>query len=218
MKRIGIVAALHGELKPLVRGWEKRGPFWTGRIGETHCIATAGGMGAQAAARACELLLKEGPLDGLVSVGWVGALSCGLKPPHAHVISEVIDARTGERFVTASTEGQRLLTTGHVVRSDEKRGLAEQFHTLLVDMEAAAVARIASEQQLPFYCFKAISDGYTDRLPDFNRFIGPDGQMRMAAFVVYAMLYPQYWGALMRLGKNSSIAAKNLATLITRQL
>jgi adenosylhomocysteine nucleosidase len=218
MKRIGIVAALHGELKPLVRGWEKRGQLWIGRTGETHCMATAGGMGARAAARACEVLLKEGPLDALISVGWVGALSCGLKPPQAHVISEVIDARTGERFVTASGEGQRLLTTGHVVRPDEKRKLAQQFQTPLVDMEAAAVARIAREQQLPFYCFKAISDGYTDRLPDFNPFIGPEGQMRMANFVAYAMLHPQYWGVLMRLGRNSSIAARNLATLIMRQL
>jgi adenosylhomocysteine nucleosidase len=218
MKRISIIAALPGELKPLVAGWQKQGAFWTGSIGDSTCLAIAGGMGANAATRACELLLHEGPLDALVSVGWAGALSCGLKPPQAHTIAEVVDARTGERFPTDASQGQRLLSSDRVLLSHEKRSFAERFQTPLVDMEAAAVARIAQQQKLPFYCFKAISDGYTDKLPDFNRFIGPDGQMSMASFAAYTIFHPQYWGALMRLGKNSSAAARNLASLITQTL
>jgi adenosylhomocysteine nucleosidase len=222
MNRVGVISALPGELEPLVRGWKQRGQLWLGHIHETECIAIAGGMGADAAARACELVLNEGdlerPLDTLVSYGWAGALTCGLKPPQAHVISEVIDARTGEHFATASLEGQRLLTAERVVRPNEKRGLAERFQTPLVDMEAAAVARIARQQAIAFYCFKGISDGYTDKLPDFNPFIGKNGQMRMTAFVAYAIAHPQYWSALKRLGKNSKAAAQNLAALATESL
>ncbi|HEX3435475.1 MAG TPA: nucleoside phosphorylase [Pseudacidobacterium sp.] len=218
MKRIGIIAALSGELKPLVQGWEKRGQTYRGRIGGMDCIAIAGGMGAEAAAHACNRVMVDGPLDALVSIGWAGSLSCGLKPPHACVVSEVIDGRTQESYPTNWPEGQRLLTTNHVVRHEEKRELAAQFQVPLVDMEAATVARIAQEKQIAFYCFKGISDGSNDKLPDFNRFLGKNGQLRMAPFVIYALLHPQYWAALSQLGRNSKAAAFNLATLVTESL
>ena len=43
----------------------------------------------------------------------------------------------------------------------------------LVDMEAAAIGRLAAMRGIPFYCIKGVSDGLTDNLPDFNRFIVP---------------------------------------------
>ena len=218
MKRIGIIAALPGELKPLTIGWQQRGRFFIGKVGEAECIAIAGGMGAAAAAAACEQLLGEGPIDALVSYGWAGALSCGLKPPAACAIYEVIDSRTGERFVTDLPSGQRLVTLDHVARSNEKRSLAEKFQAPLVDMEAAAVARYAAARNLPFYCYKGISDGYNDNLPDFNRFLDSDGQLRMSALVIYALLRPAYWGALQRMGKQSQAAARNLATIVTENI
>jgi adenosylhomocysteine nucleosidase len=218
MKRIGIIAALRGELKPLVRGWQQRGKLYTGKLREVECIAIAGGMGAEAATRATELVLAEGAIDALVSYGWCGALSCGLKPPAACAISEIVDSKTGNTFATSFSSGQRLLTLDHVARPDEKRGLAEKYRTPLVDMEAAAVARIAAAHNLPFYCLKGISDGYTDDLPDFNRFLGKDGQLQMPAFVAYALLHPKYWSALVQMGKQSQAAARNLADLAADSL
>lgn len=218
MKRVGIIAALLGELKPLIRGWTQRGPLHYGRIGEIECIAAAGGMGAEAATRACELILAEGKLDALVSIGWAGALSCGLKPRTACAIYDVIDGVTSERFVTDFPAGQRLLTLDHVARQEEKRTLAEKYQAPLVDMEAASVARIAAARNLAFYCFKGISDGYNDKLPDFTRFLGKDGQLRMPLFITYALLHPKYWPALKQLERQSKVAAEKLATIVTESL
>ena len=141
-----------------------------------------------------------------------------MKPPAACVIAEVIDSRTNERFRTASNEGQRLLTLDHVARPDEKRALAQKYQAPLVDMEAAAVARVAAGRNTPFYCFKGISDGYNDNLPDFNRFLGTNGQLQMPALVTYALLHPKYWSPLRQLGRQSQAAARNLATLATESL
>jgi adenosylhomocysteine nucleosidase len=218
MKRIGIIAALAGELKPLVQGWQKRGQLYYGQIGETECVATSGGIGVTAATRACDLLLAEGKFDTLISYGWAGSLSCGLKPPAACVITEVVDSRTSEQFRTASSEGQRLVTLDHVARYGEKREIAQKYQAPLVDMEAAAIARIAAAHDLAFYCFKGISDGYNDKLPDFNRFLGKDGQLRMPAFIAYALLHPQYWNALRQLDRQSKAAASSLAGLVTESL
>lgn len=218
MKRIGIVAALPGELKPLVKDWQRRGRLYLGRIGEAECIATAGGMGTEAATRACELLLSEGELDALVSYGWAGSLSCGIKPPAACVIAVVTDSASGNQYNTASTEGHRLVTLDHVARPDEKREIAQKYQAPLVDMEAATIACIAAARNIPFFCFKGVSDGANDRLPDFNPFLGKDGQLRMPAFITYALLHPGYWAALKQLGRQSKGAAASLASLVTESL
>lgn len=211
MSTIAIIAALPAELKPLVRTWQSPGSnLWTGRIGESQAIAIAGGMGAAAAERAVERAFAESNPAILVSYGWAGALTCAVKPPQVCVISEVIDAAKGESFATASPNGFRLVTLDRVARYDEKRALAMQHQAVLVDMEAAAIARAAAARSLPFYCFKGVSDGYLDRLPDFSRFINANGELRMPTFLAYAALHPQYWASLQHLGKNSSAAANAL--------
>jgi adenosylhomocysteine nucleosidase len=220
MSRIAIIAALPGELKPLVRGWHRTEPnLWTGSLAGHEAIAIAGGIGAEAANLAvASLVLSHGHPDVLISYGWAGALTCALKPPSAHSITEIIDNGTGRRFPTRSPHGTRLVTFDRVARPYEKRRLAETHQSVLVDMEAAAVARFAAENNIPFYCFKGISDAWDDDLPDFSRFISAEGRLRMPAFLAHAALHPRYWQSLQRLGKNSRLAASNLAELLSKSL
>jgi adenosylhomocysteine nucleosidase len=226
VSRIAIIAALPGELRPLVANgsWRRSESgasernVWIGSIAGHEAVAVAGGMGATAAARAVDLACSHGPADTLISYGWAGAITCAVKPPDAFAISEVVDHASGERFTTRSTEGLRLITLDHVAGVNEKRPLAEAHKAVLVDMEAAAVARAAARRGLAFYCFKSISDGYTDRLPDLNRFITPDGRFRMPAFVSHAAVRPVYWPSLVRLAGNSTRAAANLAQLLSKSI
>jgi len=214
---IAVIAALPGELKPLVRDWQRVEPnIWTGHIAAHEAIAIAGGMGATAAARAVERASARGKLDALISYGWAGAVTCALKPPAAYAISEIVDHGSGERFITRTPDGVRLVTLDHVAGINEKRPLAETHQAVLVDMEAAAVARLAAENRIPFYCFKGISDAYTDNLPDFARFISAEGRLRLAAFLAHAAIRPIYWPSLARVGRNSGIAASNLARLLSK--
>ncbi len=218
MPRIGIIAAFHSELKPLVRGWQRRGPLWLGRIGRCEAVAACGGMGSAAAARAGEQILASGPVDTLVSIGFAGSLSCGLKPPEACAVREVVDAATGERFPTPDADGQRLITLGHIAGPAEKRRLAEQYQAVLVDMEAAAVARLARRHSLRFFCFKAVTDGPNDQLPDFNRFTGGDGRLRLPALLLHSLTHPRTWPPLLRLARSSSAAAAELTPFLLRRI
>jgi adenosylhomocysteine nucleosidase len=215
MKRIGIVAAMPGELKPLVSGWKKLdGNAWTGAVAGRECMAVAGGMGRDAATQACERIFAAGPVDALMSVGWAGALSCGVKPPDAYEVKEVVETQTDERFFTGQEQGLRLVTLDHVAGVKEKRRLAESYRAVLVDMEAATVARLAQVRDVTFLCCKGISDSSTDVLPDFSRFISAKGQMRMGAFLAHVAVRPRYWGNLARMGQNSQKAAVALGRLI----
>jgi adenosylhomocysteine nucleosidase len=217
MMRIGIVAALPGELRPLVREWPRTDHVCIGQVGSVQCFAACEGIGAAAATRSFAAIRAAADgLDAIISYGFAGALSCGVKPPGVHAVAEVVDARTGERFVTDTQRHGpgaplRLVTLDHVAGSGEKRPLAERYQATLVDMEAATIGRLARAHGLPFLCFKGISDGYTDELPDFNRFITPAGQLRTTAFASHALLHPRSWGALLTLGRNSRAAAEALA-------
>jgi adenosylhomocysteine nucleosidase len=223
--RIGIIAALPGELKPLVRGWDrvasptKALSIWVKTVGEDEYIAVCGGMGAQAALRSFTAAEHLGALDMVLSVGWAGALEEGVKPGHCYIASEVIDARTGERFLFSDGQRkQRLVTTPRVANEAEKIRLCDTYGAVLVDMEAAAVARLAQMREIPIGCFKAVSDGKGAQLPDLNRFIDLEGQLQLLPFLAYVALRPHYWGSLLQLGKMSRIAAEALAASIQKFL
>jgi len=230
MKRIGIVAALTSELKPLTRHWSHHHHLATGRIGSIEVVAACEGMGEKAVIRACERVAAAGTpdarIDTIISVGYAGSLSCGLTAPEAVSVREVIDGRTSERFPTAVLPGQtsdrlkpqRLVTLDHVANPEEKRQLGTTWQAVLVDMEAATVARFAREKNLAFLCFKAVTDGPNDELPDFNRFTTPEGRLRTAAFVIYAILHPRYWKVLGELEKNSHLAAVQLSNFVSSSL
>ena len=68
MRRIGIIAAMPGELKPLVQGWK---PLhlphgenaWQGSIEGAACIAVCAGMGKAAAERACAIAMRQASVE-----------------------------------------------------------------------------------------------------------------------------------------------------------
>jgi nucleoside phosphorylase len=104
-----------------------------------------------------------------------------------------------------------LVTCARVADAAEKQRLAATYSAAMADMEAAAVARLAQMRGIPFYCVKGISDGYSDHLPDFNRFISADGRFQLARFVIFAVLRPWHWPALIRMGENSKKAARDIS-------
>jgi nucleoside phosphorylase len=111
-----------------------------------------------------------------------------------------------------------LVTCARVADVEEKRRLAEAYGAGLVDMEAAAIARLAAMRGIPFGCIKGVSDGHADRLPDFNRFLSPEGQFRLARFIAFAMVRPWYWPGLMRMGENSSKASQAIRESLLEDL
>lgn len=216
MTRVAVIAAMPGELKPLVNGWphsSRNGVrFWAQRNEEDEWIAACAGAGQAAATRAFAGIEDGGPIDLVFSVGWAGALTAEVAPGSAHNVAGVIDARTGERFHCDAGAGDLWLATSpKVAGRDEKYRLACAYNAALVDMEAAAVARLAAMREIPFYCIKGISDGLDDRLPDFNRFLDAQGQFHTARFALFALLRPLYWPALLRMGENSKRASQHIA-------
>jgi adenosylhomocysteine nucleosidase len=216
MTRTAIIAAMPGELKPLVAGWPhstRNGiHFWAQRNEEEEWIVACAGAGQAAATRAFSAIEDGGPIDLVFSIGWAGALREEIATGSAHNLAGVIDVRTGERFRCDAGAGDLwLVTSPRVATSAEKHRLASTYDAALVDMEAAAIARLAAMREIPFYCIKGVSDGLHDRLPDFNPFLAPDGRFRLIPFALSNLLRPWYWPALLRMGENSKRASQTIA-------
>jgi|HubBroStandDraft_1064217.scaffolds.fasta_scaffold13645_6 adenosylhomocysteine nucleosidase len=216
MTRTAFIAAFPGELKPFVRGWPhstRNGVyFWAQRNEEEEWIAACAGAGQPAATRAFAAIEDGGPIDLVFSLGWAGALTPALKPGHAYSAAGVIDSRTGERFNCEAGAGPHWLVTSPTVADHaEKIRLAAAYPAALVDMEAAAIARLAAMREIPFYCIKGVSDSLDAKLPDFNRFLSPSGQLETAQLILHAAFRPWHWPALIRMGENSSKASQSIA-------
>ncbi|MFY9923927.1 MAG: hypothetical protein WAK51_05545 [Opitutaceae bacterium] len=213
MTKAAIIAAMPGELEPLVRGWarESRGGVDTWRHTGGEWIAACAGMGSEAAARAFAVAEKGCALDLVISAGWAGSLCGEFSTGSAFRMGEVVDGETGERFRTADPMGKgRIVTLKRVADRDTKRRLYAVHGPGLVDMEASAVARLAAKRGAAFFCVKGVSDGPDEQLPDFNCFISANGKLRWIRLVLFAVPRPWHWPALARMGGNSRRAALGL--------
>ena len=225
MTRVGIIAAMPGELAPLVKGWErvptaKHVWRWEKDDRGARWIATCAGIGRDRATKAFAEAEKDGALSAVLTIGWAGALREGFSAGNEYQVRQIVNAQTGEQFEAVSG-GERagLVTSARIAGEAEKRRLAAAYPgAALVDMEGATVARLASMRQIPVFCFKAVSDGLEDRLPDMNAYVDAEGQFQVARFAANVAFRPQYWGALSRFGKNSRKAAVELGKSVSEFL
>ena len=66
----------------------------------------------------------------------------------------------------------------------------------------AAVAECAEEANVPFHCFKAISDAHDARLPDMNEF-SRNGQFSAWRFIAHIAVRPGLWRVVSDMSKAS---------------
>jgi len=214
-----------GELAPLVKGWrrvpaathvwrwekEERGAKW---------IAVCAGIGRDRATKAFAEAEKEGALSAVLTIGWAGALREGMNAGGVYRAGQIVNAQTGERFEAVGCgDPAGVVTSARIAGEAEKRRLAAAYPgAMLVDMEAATVARLASMRGIPVYCFKAVSDGLGERLPDMNPYLDAEGQFRVARFAASVAFQPQYWVTLARFGGNSRRAAVELGEQVSEFL
>jgi adenosylhomocysteine nucleosidase len=221
--KIGIIAALPGELKPLVRGWTHTRmangtDVWTYRANGDEWVAACSGMGADAARRAFSAVETSGNLDMAISLGWGGALIPELRPGEVQALSEIVDAQTGERFsLTHGARNVAVVTLTRVADDKEKLRLRSTYpNAAMVDMEAAVVARLAQMRGIPVACIKGVSDGVSSKLPDLNPFVDAMGRLRVGALLCYIAVRPVYWAVLAQLGRDSGKAARAMGDLVLK--
>jgi adenosylhomocysteine nucleosidase len=226
MNRIAIIAALDREIAPFVRGWTRSALHHQHRefvcYRKDELTVVIGGIGSRQAELAARAAVAELQPQALVSAGLGGAIIRTLKVGSIFIPNLIVDAatRTEYRCNTGAglASGGILVSVSEIAGPESKQSLADQFHALVVDMEAAAVARVASEKKTGFFCVKAISDELDSRLPPLNRFVNGSGRFQTSRFVTWAVLRPQWWAATVRLARDSQWATRAVCDWLGRNM
>ncbi len=221
MSKIAIIAAMEREVAPLIRNWKVRTMEHGGRrfrlFEKGEAALVCGGIGAEAARRATEAVIREVNPGRVISVGFAGALDASLQIGHVFEPRTVINAVDGVRTECGAGDGI-LVSSATVAGKEQKSRLSKAYGASAVDMEAAAVAQGGQARAVEFGALKAISDTADFNLPAVDRFVAADGSFQSVRFACHVALRPWLWGATISLARNSAKASRALSDALTNYL
>jgi adenosylhomocysteine nucleosidase len=226
MTKIAIIAAMEREIAPLVRGWQ-RGTLSSGErkfvvFDRDGVVAVVSGIGCKNAGLAARAVVTQYRPALLLSVGLAGALIRSLKAGSVFTPNVVVDASDGGEYrCTADgnhVNGGVLVSSGEIAGIEGKRELVTRFHGLVVDMEAAGVAKVAQQEQIGFRCVKAISDEADFAMPPMEKFLNATGEFQSGKFALWAALRPWQWRRVAALARNSKHGIEALCTRLRNDL
>ncbi len=225
----GIVVALPEELASIT----------TVKIAKGSCkgindktIVAFSGAGSKNAIRAAELLVLNGASQ-LISWGCAAALSQDLKPGDL-VLADALVTSDGRHINTSrvwldaaknhlpdnlSIYTGTLAESEHLVSSSqEKQRIHKETTAIALDMESAAIARVAEQYGLPFLILRAIADPATMNLPRAVSYaLNADGDVALSKLLLFLAGHPGELPGLIKLGLHFQAAKKTLLT-VARQL
>ena len=163
---------------------------WNGTIGGSKICLVKTGTGPVRASKKMETVIHSLRPHRILWIGYAGALADEIRVGDLIVIQKTsilgdrgakarpIDqleaamsfelTGSSELFELAKSAGVRAhcgdgLTSPFIIGDPiQKRALNRRFHALSIDMETAAVARVASVAGVPFSCVRAVSDDAGD--------------------------------------------------------
>ena len=150
------------------------------------------------------------PADGIVSVGFCGALDPLLK------VGDIVVSGEGVESPRSFVRGEIVCADRVAVTATEKRALRRRTGAIAVDMESAAVAAKAHEWGVPFRCIKVVSDIAGEDMPlDFNRYRDSAGNFSRVRIALAALRRPfTAIPGLLRLDRNCRQAAQALGEFL----
>jgi adenosylhomocysteine nucleosidase len=226
MSKIAIIAAMEREIAPLVRGWQ-RGTLSSGErkfviFDRDQVVAVVSGIGCKNAELAARAVVAQHRPTLLISAGLAGGLIRSLKVANVFTPNVVVDAVDGAEYRCAAdpnhVSGGVLVTAREIAGVEAKKELVNRFHGLVVDMEAAGVARVAQQEQIGFRCVKAISDEADFLMPPMKKFLNPAGDFQSGKFAWWAALRPWQWARVAALAQNSKRAISALSDRLQKDL
>jgi adenosylhomocysteine nucleosidase len=228
--RVLVTVAVKAEFAPWrrLRKWEplqaKGVAVRRAQIGSAQVHLVVTGMGRENASRVAGAMMKE-PYEFCISAGFAGALG------DRFAVGDILVADGVQRFGRAKTlqcsrnlvdaarsEGAKqvnlFLTSDHVVRTVAEKARLAPF-AAAVDMESFAIASAAQAHRVPMVAIRVISDTTERELPiRLETMVDERGCVSVSSVLRQVLSHPLQLPALIRLGRESSIAAEALANFL----
>ncbi|WP_455377717.1 5'-methylthioadenosine/S-adenosylhomocysteine nucleosidase family protein [Petrachloros mirabilis] len=203
------------------------------REGRSYWLVQTG-VGPRAAKAAATMLLNSVPVAMVISAGFAGALvpagigdliigtdissvfydgvwkrSAG---PLACDGTALAYAKSAAAQLGISSQVGSVVSAPAVVcHAKDKQLISKLTGAVALDMESAALAEAAKEQEVPFMILRTVSDLMSEDLPiDFNMFLGPGACM---SGLLELIRHPSGLLGLVRLRRQSRLAADQLTAM-----
>jgi len=237
---LGILVAVQEELNPIL----KLAPLtprlvegvlaYTGRIRGRSVVVTKSGIGRRRAGQSADSLIRLFGCQSMLICGFAAGLTIDVKPGDLVLADRVIpgtEAVDDDHTIFADpaslvlppmppdikTHVGAVLTYYRVVTTGaEKRDIASHVRALALDMESAGALEACETNGVKWSVVRAISDGLDDDLPlPFDPFINDrSGEVNRGRVISAVMIQPWKIPAVVRLGRRSTLAARNLAVFV----
>lgn len=195
-----------------------------GRVGDTEVVITQLGVGPAVARATTERVLGSVQADHVLVCGVAGGLRADLRVGAVVVPDEVVEFSTGRRFQPSPMDGVELsglVATTDVIITDEQRvAEMEEMGVVAVEMESSGVAEACQAAGVPWTTFRVISDRPDEDLIDdaITSLLRPDGSSDAMAAVRLMARHPGRVPSMVKLGRDSSMAAAKAARIALRAL
>ncbi|MBV8236707.1 MAG: hypothetical protein JO075_13490 [Acidimicrobiia bacterium] len=214
-----MLTAMPMELAPLRRRMQDARPFpalggraVAGRLGGVDVVATAVGVGTQAAAETTERVLQAVSVPLVLVVGIAGATAPHLQVadvvvPEA-VVNGPVDTTHASTTSVAALDHKGTIHTHDelIVDIDAVRALHRQG-VVAMDMETGAIAAVCDRHGVEWTAFRAISDTIDHPPdPDVMTMLNPDGTSNVGAAVRFMVRRPHRIPHLVALATNGTKA------------
>lgn len=219
---IGIVTPLPGELRTIS---DVRIAAGTWAKVDEHTLVALSGAGSDNARLSGELLLSKGA-TALISWGCAAATDENLRPGDL-LLPDGFVAEDGsqhpadvewQQAVYQNTTNHCQIQTGKMLGVDrlvtsplEKKALARKHHVIALDMESAALAKLAQQRHVPFIAVRAIVDPADMELPNsICNAMGQWAQVNYFKLLMSLLAHPGDMPGLIKLGRNFQSAQNTL--------
>jgi adenosylhomocysteine nucleosidase len=175
------------------------------------------GMGRENAERKLHAALRKGETQLVLSCGFAGGLNPYLTTGTV-VFATDEDAGLTPLLLSAGACPVRFHCSDRVATSvPEKKKLWEQTGADAVEMESEIIRAICKAHGIPSATIRVISDAANENLPlDFNALMTPDQKLNYLKLIWTLFMSPGKIPALLRLQRQTQLAARNLAGVLRK--
>lgn len=174
------------------------------------------GMGRQNAERSVRAALEQFSPACVLTCGFAGALDTTL-----HVGDVVFDSETTPGRIAAALAGLKAKPVQFhcservAVTAKQKSALRAATKADAVEMESKVIHELCAARNVECATVRAISDAANEDLPlDFNTVMTAEQKLSAPRLAFAVLKSPRKVPALLRLGSNSALAARELARVL----
>lgn len=195
---------------------EEAGAFRKLASGRKDVSILITGIGRKNAEKTVGEVLSGGSPQLVLTCGFAGALDPALRA--GDVVFSTDDPALLEKLLAAGATSAKFFCASRIATTAaEKRELCRSTGADAVEMESEAIHAVCRERGIPCATVRVISDTANEDLPlDFNQLSKPDMNLNYGKLMLAIAKSPGKIPALLRLRKNTTFAAKQLADMLAK--